>query len=105
LCLIIIACNSNSHDKVDPEKTMKLSREGADLMMIAMQIETSNFDSLEACKLRASIYYRQATDKFLEALKYDPMHGKVGLYLPDLYYKLNKPDSALYWKKKLEAIK
>jgi hypothetical protein len=55
--------------------------------------------------LRAAGYYRQALDKFLAAAKLDPTHKEFGIYLPDLYGKLHKPDSATYWKNKLALEK
>jgi hypothetical protein len=94
----LIGCNLNTQKKIDTETAMELSKEAGSLMGKALQIEFSD-------SLQASILYRQALDKFLEATKSDTTHKEFALYLPDLYGKLNKMDSSAYWKNKLALDK
>ena len=105
---IFTACNSNNSIKTGIHKTekdsileykakseeiLKIMKEGSNFLVQGMDAEMKMYDSV-----KAKVYYRKALDKFLIAMAVDTTRKKVGLYIPDLYAKLNMYDSSVYWK-------
>ena len=90
LILALTACN-NKTNPINKKKSLVLMKEGADFIILGINIEFSD-------SLKAATYYRQATNKFLEAIRYDPTNKKLGIYLPDVYSKLRLSDSVIYWR-------
>jgi len=100
-----LSCVSNSQEKtqatvkIDSSKfyitrsveIYKLGQEGADYIIQAMQFSISD-------SIKAKPYFRKALDKFQAALALDTSQKVIGRYIPDLYSRLNMPDSAKYWK-------
>ena len=66
-------------------------------MMKGFNLEVASSDSSKQ-------YYRQAISKFMAAYLLDTSVLELAIYLPDLYYKVNKADSALLWKSKIQPI-
>jgi tetratricopeptide (TPR) repeat protein len=97
ISLVFISCNSNSQNKIDVPKSLKLFKEGGDVMKKGFTTEFSD-------SLAAQTYYRQAIILFNASLQADPANVRLGTYLSDLYYKEQKFDSALIWAMRLFPI-
>jgi hypothetical protein len=93
--LLVLSCKSDMETK--PHKIIRLQKEASSLMLTGFRLETSGSDS-------AKQYYCMAIAKFLESYYLDTTILELAIYLPDLYYKTNKPDSAMLWQSKLRPI-
>ena len=78
-------------------RIIRFQQEGSKLMLNGFRMEVDSSDS-------SKHYYKQAINKFLSSYFLDTTLLESAIYLPDLYFKINKPDSALYWKSKLSPI-
>jgi tetratricopeptide (TPR) repeat protein len=90
ITLFLTACKTNSQNKIDVPKSIRLFKEGADLLKQGFTLEY--IDSLGGQN-----YYRQSIDKFKEAYGSDTTNIQLGTYLSDLYSKTQQFDSALIW--------
>ena len=97
ITLLLTACKSKSQENLNVPKSLKLFREGSDLMMQGFKIEFD--DSLGAQK-----YYRNSVNKFTAAYQADTTNLKLCGYLDYVYYKIQKYDSALYWAQRLFTL-
>ena len=97
IILSLLACKTKSQSSNDIISSLKLFKEGGDLMMQGFKLEFS--DSLSSRK-----YYEKAIDTFLAAYRLDTSNIELGTYLSDLYYNVQKFDSALIWGLKLLTI-
>jgi hypothetical protein len=92
--MIALALNSC---KAKPEnniaRSLQLFKKGGDLMTAGFKLEVAGSDS-------SNQYYRQAIDLFLSSYRLDTSNYELAIYLPDLYNKINKPDSAIFWQSK-----
>lgn len=88
--VVLLSCKQNDSKK-KREHILKLCKEAAGYMEIGMLGEMNDSS-------KAAVNYRKALNKFIEALNVDKSQKKIGIYLPDLYNKLNMTDSANYWK-------
>jgi len=93
--MLFISCKENRHGvKKNPSTALSLFEQGSDLMMKGFKSEVKGSDS-------SKMYYEQAIQKFLIAYNKDTSNIQLTIYLPDLYNKLKKFDSASIWKQKL----
>ena len=90
ITVILTPCKSKGQLSLNVRESLRLFKSGSDLMMKGFKIDFE--DSLTAQK-----YYRQAIDTFIASLRADTTDLRTGTYLSDLYYKVQKFDSALFW--------
>lgn len=93
--LILFSCRFNTESK--GEKSARLFKEASASMMTGFKLEVNSSDS-------SKHYYRQAINKFITAYLLDTSALELAIYLPDLYYKINEPDSALFWQSRIQPI-
>jgi tetratricopeptide (TPR) repeat protein len=97
IALFLNSCKSNSQSKIDVYKSLKLFKEGTDLLKQGITVEYT--DSLKAQK-----YYRESLNKFNAAYKSDTTNLELGTYLSELYSKTQQFDSALIWALRLFPV-
>jgi len=90
IAIFLTSCKSKSQNKIDVPKSLRLFKEGSDLLKQGFTLEFS--DSLGGQK-----YYKLAIDKFNAAYNADTTNIQLGTYFSDLYFKTQQFDSALYW--------
>ena len=73
ITLLLTACKSKSQDNINVPRSLRLFKEGSDLMMQGFKIEFD--DSLGAQK-----YYRSSVDKFNAAYQADTTNLKLATY-------------------------
>lgn len=95
--LSLLACKTRGQNTNDVISSLKLFKEGGDLMIQGVEFGLS--DSLSSRK-----YYEEAIEKFLTSYRLDTSNTKLGTYLSFLYYQVQKFDSALAWGIKLLPI-
>jgi hypothetical protein len=95
LLALTSSCKSDENNIVNNKlKSVQLFNQGGDLMIKGYQAQVSSSDS-------SKILYEQSLQIFLEAYTYDTSNLDLLIYLPDIYARLGKYDSADYWRKKL----
>ena len=90
IAILLTSCKSNSQTKIDVPQSLRLFKEGTDLLKQGFTLEYT--DSLGGQK-----YYRHSIDKFNAAYSSDTTNIQLGTYLSDLYSKTQQFDSALIW--------
>jgi hypothetical protein len=100
-CILILlfllgSCQSGQKKQTGPGTALEHFEKGSAMMMDGLRTEFDQPDS-------SRYYYQQALDQFLAAYRSDSSLMEVAIYLPDVYFKLGKHDSAAYWNKRLNS--
>jgi tetratricopeptide (TPR) repeat protein len=97
IAIFLTSCKSKSQNKIDVSKSLRLFKEGTDLLKQGFTADFS--DSLAGQK-----YYKHAIDKFNGAYNSDTTNVQLGTYLSDLYFTTQQYDSALIWALRMFAF-